>query len=67
MLDISLSSTVLGHPDLSRGVIPNRKMVGEILYGKIRQLAVEVTVSPDAMSPPRWPRSRRRSRPTRRC
>lgn len=50
VLDISLSSTVLGHADLSRVVIPNRKIVGEILhnYGKIRQLAVEVAVSPDA-------------------
>jgi small conductance mechanosensitive channel len=50
VLEISLFSTVLGHPDLSRVVIPNRKIVGEILhnYGKIRQLAVEVAVSPDA-------------------
>jgi small conductance mechanosensitive channel len=50
VLDISLSSTVLGHSDLSHVVIPNRKVVGEILhnYGKIRQLAVEVTVSADA-------------------
>jgi len=50
VLDISLSSTVLGHADLSRVVIPNRKIVGEILhnYGKIRQLAVEVAVAPDA-------------------
>jgi small conductance mechanosensitive channel len=50
VLDISLSSTVLGHADLSRVVIPNRKIVGEILhnYGKIRQLAVEVAVSLDA-------------------
>jgi small conductance mechanosensitive channel len=50
VLDITLSNTVLGHPDLSRVVIPNRKIVGEILhnYGKIRQLAVEVTVSADA-------------------
>src|SRR5262249_59646700 len=32
VLDISLSSTVLGHPDLSRVVIPNRKIVGEILH-----------------------------------
>jgi len=50
VLDISLSSTVLGHPDLSRVVIPNRKVVGEILhnYGKIRQLAVEMAVSADA-------------------
>jgi len=50
VLDISLSNTVLGHADLSRVVIPNRRIVGEILhnYGKIRQLAVEVTVSADA-------------------
>jgi small conductance mechanosensitive channel len=50
VLEISLFSTVLGHPDLSRVVIPNRKIVGEILhnYGKIRQLAVEVAVSADA-------------------
>jgi small conductance mechanosensitive channel len=49
VLDINLSSTVLGHPDLSRVVIPNRKIVGEILhnYGKIRQLGVEVGVSYD--------------------
>jgi len=50
VLDISLSSTVLGHADLSRVVIPNRKIVGEILhnYGKIRQLAVEVSIALDA-------------------
>jgi small conductance mechanosensitive channel len=53
VLDISLSNTVLGHPDLSRVVIPNRKIVGEILhnYGKIRQLAVEVAVSADSNVP----------------
>jgi small conductance mechanosensitive channel len=47
VLDISMSSTVLGHPDLSRVVIPNRKIVGEILhnYGKLRQLGVEVGVA----------------------
>ena len=70
VLDISLFSTVLGHPDLSRVVIPNRKIVGEILhnYGKIRQLARRSEPSPPTpMSPPRWPRSRRCSRPTRRC
>src|SRR5258708_33048990 len=46
VLDISLSSTTLGHADLSRVVIPNRKIVGEILhnYGGIRQLAIEVSV-----------------------
>jgi small conductance mechanosensitive channel len=47
VLEIQLFSTTLGHADLSRVVIPNRKIVGEILhnYGKIRQLAIEVTVS----------------------
>src|SRR5260221_7391774 len=46
VLDIRLSSTTLGHSDLSRVVIPNRKIVGEILhnYGGIRQLAIEVSV-----------------------
>ena len=50
VLDISLFSTVLGHPDLSHVVIPNRKIVGEILhnYGKVRQLAVEVGVAYDS-------------------
>ena len=49
VLDISLFSTVLGHPDRSRVVIPNRKIVGEILhnYGTLRQLAVEVGVAYD--------------------
>jgi small conductance mechanosensitive channel len=49
VLDVSLFSTVLGHPDLSRVVIPNRKIVGEILhnYGKLRQLDVEVGVAYD--------------------
>ncbi|HUQ74991.1 MAG TPA: mechanosensitive ion channel family protein [Burkholderiales bacterium] len=46
VLEILLSSTTLGHADLSRVVIPNRKIVGEILhnYGGIRQLALEVNV-----------------------
>jgi small conductance mechanosensitive channel len=50
VLDISLFSTTLGHTDRSMVVIPNRKIVGEILhnYGKIRQLAIEVGVSYDA-------------------
>ena len=50
VLDISLSSTVLGHADRSRIVIPNRKIVGEILhnYGTMRQLDVEVGVSYDS-------------------
>lgn len=47
VLDIELSSTTLGHADLSRVVIPNRKIVGEILhnYGRLRQLDVAVGVS----------------------
>ena len=49
VLDIRLFNTSLGHPDLSRVVIPNRKIVGEILhnYGKIRQLSIQVGVSHD--------------------
>lgn len=45
--DIKLFTTVLSHPDLSRIVIPNRKIVGEILhnYGNIRQLDVIVGVA----------------------
>jgi small conductance mechanosensitive channel len=47
VLDISLFSTTLGHTDLSRVVIPNRKIVGEILhnYGRIRRLAISVGIS----------------------
>jgi small conductance mechanosensitive channel len=47
VLEVKLFSTTLGHPDRSRVVIPNRKIVGEILhnYGGIRQLAIEVAVS----------------------
>ncbi len=50
VLEISLFHTVLGHPDLSRVVIPNRKIAGEILhnYGRIRQLHLEVAISYDA-------------------
>jgi len=50
VLDVSLFNTVLGHPDRSRVVIPNRRIVGEILhnYGKVRQLAVEVSIAGDA-------------------
>ena len=45
--DITLFSTTLGHADQSKVVIPNRKIVGEILhnYHAIRQLAIEVGVS----------------------
>lgn len=44
---ITLFSTTLGHPDRSRVVIPNRKIVGEIMhnYGRIRQLDLVVGVS----------------------
>ncbi|MCM2289560.1 MAG: mechanosensitive ion channel family protein [Sulfuritalea sp.] len=47
VLDISLFSTILGHPDKSKVVIPNRKIVGEILhnFGRIRQLGITVDVS----------------------
>lgn len=47
VLDISLFSTTLGHADKSKVVIPNRKIVGEILhnYGQIRQLRISVTLS----------------------
>ncbi len=49
VLDISLFNTTLGHPDLSKVVIPNRKIVGDVLhnYGRIRQLALEVGVAYD--------------------
>jgi small conductance mechanosensitive channel len=48
--DISLFHTTLGHPDLSKVVIPNRKIVGEILHnhGQIRQASIEVRVAYDA-------------------
>lgn len=44
---IELFSTTLIHPDRSRVVIPNRRIVGEIIhnYGKIRQLALTVGVA----------------------
>jgi small conductance mechanosensitive channel len=44
--NIALFSTTLTHTDLSRVVIPNRKIVGEILhnYGKIRQISLIVGV-----------------------
>lgn len=47
VLDINLFTTTLGHTDRSKVVIPNRKIVGEILhnYGRIRQLDVVVGVS----------------------
>ena len=47
VLDITLFNTTLGHPDRSRVIIPNRKIVGEIMhnYGKIRQLNLLVRVA----------------------
>lgn len=53
VLDISLFNTTLGHPDRSRVVIPNRRIVGEVLhnFGKIRQLAIEVSLAADADLP----------------
>jgi small conductance mechanosensitive channel len=44
---ITLFNTVLIHPDRSRIVVPNRKVVGEILhnYGRIRQAEVKVGVA----------------------
>jgi len=43
---IEIFSTTLNHPDRSRVIIPNRKIVGEILhnYGTIRQLDLSVGV-----------------------
>src|SRR3989475_11581423 len=44
---IELFSTTLLHPDRSRVVVPNRRIVGEILhnYGSMRQLHLAVSVS----------------------
>jgi small conductance mechanosensitive channel len=46
---IGLFNTTLSHPDRSRIVVPNRKIVGEILhnYGSIRQLHISVGVAYD--------------------
>ena len=50
VVDITLFSTVLSHPDRSRVVVPNRKIVGEVLhnYGSIRQLDLRVGVAYEA-------------------
>lgn len=47
VLDINLFSTTLGHTDRSKVVIPNRKIVGEIMHncGKIRRLALTVGIA----------------------
>lgn len=44
---IDIFSTMLVHPDLSKVVIPNRKIVGEILhnFGTMRQLHLKVGVA----------------------
>ncbi len=44
---IDIFTTTLAHFDLSRVVVPNRKIIGEILhnYGQIRQLDVQVGVA----------------------
>lgn len=49
VLDVTLFSTTLGHTDRSKVVIPNRKIVGEILhnYGRLRQLPLSVGVAYD--------------------
>jgi len=45
--DIKLFNTVLSHADMSCIVVPNRKIIGEILhnYGGIRQLDIVVSVA----------------------
>jgi small conductance mechanosensitive channel len=50
VLKIDIFTTTLLHPDRSRIVIPNRKIVGEILhnFGSIRQLDLSVGVSYDS-------------------
>jgi len=47
VVSIELFNTTLQHPDLSKVVIPNRKIVGEILhnYGDLRQLDLTVGVA----------------------
>jgi small conductance mechanosensitive channel len=47
---ITLFNTTLGHVDHSRVVVPNRKVVGEILhnYGRIRQVDISVGVAYDS-------------------
>jgi len=46
---ISLFNTTLSHPDRSLVVVPNRKIVGEVLhnYGQIRQVDIAVPVAYD--------------------
>lgn len=46
---IELFSTILIHPDQSRVIVPNRKIVGEVLhnYGQIRQHDISIGVAYD--------------------
>lgn len=48
--NIALFTTTLGHTDRSRVVVPNRKIVGEILhnYGRLRQLDLQVSAAYDS-------------------
>ena len=50
---ITLFNTALMHPDRSRIIVPNRKVVGEILhnYGKIRQSEIQVGVAYESNLP----------------
>jgi small conductance mechanosensitive channel len=50
---ITLFNTALTHPDRSRIIVPNRKVVGEILhnYGNIRQSAIQVGVAYESNLP----------------
>ena len=49
VVTITLFTTTLTHPDRSRVVIPNRKIVGEILhnFGTVRQIDIVVSVAYD--------------------
>ena len=53
VVQIELFSTVLTHADRSRVIVPNRKIVGEILhnYGTIRQVDMSVGVAYDTNIP----------------
>jgi small conductance mechanosensitive channel len=46
---VELFSTTLVHPDQSRVIIPNRKIVGEILhnFGTVRQLPLDLALARD--------------------
>ncbi|MDB6040762.1 MAG: MscS Mechanosensitive ion channel [Verrucomicrobiales bacterium] len=50
---IELFSTTLAHPDRSRVVIPNRRIIGEVLhnYGQMRQVQINVSVPFDTDIP----------------